>query len=456
MSSLTAISPIDGRYASKVSELSVFFSEQALMRYRLLTEIAFFIALSEEKGIEGLKKLTKTEINYLHKIVHTFNTDIREAKKIKDIEKTTNHDVKAVEYYLKTQLQKSTLKRYTEFVHFACTSEDINNISYALMLKDSLSNVMIPAIDELIKYIAKLAIKWKDESLLARTHGQPASPTTVGKEFLVYQKRLERQREMLKNQEINAKLNGATGNYNAHTVAYPNINWPRFTERFIKKLKLTPNLYTTQIEPHDSMAETFDVFGRINNIILDLNRDMWMYISREVFKQKTLKGEIGSSAMPHKVNPIDFENSEGNVGLANALFRHMSEKLMSSRWQRDLSDSTVQRNIGSAFAYTLLALKSTMKGLSKIELNKTFIQEELDNNWEVLAEAIQTVMRKYAIPKPYEKLKELTRGKRLSREKIQNFVRNLKLPEEEKTRLLKLSPHNYIGQVDKLFCLSKK
>lgn len=449
MTALNALSPLDGRYQTKVSQLSHFFSEYGLIKYRLLVEIAFFVALSQEKNIKEFPALSKTNINYLSKIAENF--DEKEAQKVKDIEKKTNHDVKAVEYYLKQKIEKSGMKKYSEFVHFACTSEDINNLAYALMIKDSLEQVCFPAIDSLEKEIRKSAKKWKDVSLLSKTHGQPASPTTVGKEFLVFAERLKRQFDIFKKQEILGKINGASGNYCAHAIAYPNVNWLQFSKKFVKKLKLTPNLVTVQIEPHDYMAEIFDCFKRINTILLDFDRDMWMYISNGIFKQKLKAGEVGSSTMPHKVNPIDFENSEGNIGLANALFSHMGEKLMVSRLQRDLSDSTVQRNIGSAFGYSLLAYQSTLKGISKIELNEEACAEELDNNWEVLAEAIQTVMRKHNIPKPYEKLKELTRGKRLKQQDVVTFIAKLKIPKEDKDRLLTLTPGKYVGQVGRIF-----
>lgn len=447
--SLTALSPLDGRYSSKVQPLSAYFSEYALNAYRLYVEIEFFIALSEEPKIREFPRLSAKNQQMLRSIVDKFSA--KEAASVKKIESKTNHDVKAIEYYLKQKLSRTPLKKYSEFVHFACTSEDINNLAYALMIRDALKDEYLPALTQLEREIRKLAKRWKSVPLLAKTHGQPASPTTVGKEFLVFSHRLDRQVQALKRQEILAKINGATGNYNAHASAYPDVNWIAFSRRFLKKLKLTPNLITTQIEQHDYMAEIFHTISRINTIVLDFDRDMWLYISHNVFKQKSVKGEVGSSTMPHKVNPIDFENSEGNIGLANALLGHMAEKLMVSRLQRDLSDSTVQRNIGTAFGYGLLAYRSTLRGISKLELNRAHIKEELDQNWTVLAEAIQTVMRKHRIEKPYEKLKALTRGKKITSELMQNFIQGLKIPQADKKRLLAMTPANYLGQVDRLF-----
>lgn len=444
-----AVSPLDGRYASKLSALGPFYSEYALIRYRIMVEIHFFITLSEEKKVTQLSELSKAKKKEVLAIIDNFTE--KEAQKIKDIEKTTNHDVKAVEYYLKEKFKKIGLTKQLEFIHFACTSEDINNLAYALMLKDGVEQVVLPTAIKVQKEVQRYAKKWQSIALLSKTHGQPASPTTVGKEFLIFSSRLSRQIDQLKKQEYLGKLNGATGNYNAHAVAYPDVNWIGFTKKLMKKLKLTPNFITPQIEPHDYMAELFDVIRRINTIILDLDRDIWIYISNGIFKQKLKAGEIGSSTMPHKVNPIDFENSEGNIGLANAMLQHLSNKLPVSRLQRDLTDSTVQRNIGSALGYSVLAYTSTLKGLSKLELNKTNIADELNNNWEVLAEAVQTVMRKHAIENPYEKLKELTRGKRVDGQMMKAFISALKLPKEEKDRLMALTPATYIGQVEKLF-----
>lgn len=440
---ITSLSPLDGRYQAKTSELSTYFSEYALIKHRLIVEIGFLMALSAEPKIEELPPFSDKEMDLLAKIVENF--DEKEAKKVKGIEKTTNHDVKAVEYYIKKQLKGTSLEKHLEFIHFACTSEDINNLSYALMLKGATQHVMTPTMKKVVKELGKLARKWRKVPMMSLTHGQPATPTTVGKEFLVMQKRLERQLEKLQQQEYLGKLNGASGNFNAHVSAYPKVNWERLAKSFVKNLGLTYNPYTIQIESHDYQSELYDVMARFNSILIDLDRDLWMYISRGIFKQKVVKGEIGSSTMPHKVNPIDFENSEGNLGLANSVLRHLSEKLPNSRMQRDLTDSTVQRNIGVGFGYSLLAYKSTLKGLSKLELNKKVIQKELDNNWTLLAEPIQTVMRKHKIPKAYEKLKELTRGKDINKKAVQDFVESLNIPKEDKQRLMELSPETYIG-----------
>lgn len=445
---ITSLSPLDGRYENKVKELFPYFSEYGLIKYRLIVEISFFMMLSSEAGIEELPPFSDKELEMLESIVENFNE--KEAEKVKDIEKTTNHDVKAVEYYIKEKLEKTSLKKYTEFIHFACTSEDINNLSYALMLKGGVEDVLLPAMDGLNKKITQLAKEWQKTPLLSLTHGQPATPTTVGKELKVFAKRLQRQIDHLKKQEFFGKLNGATGTFSAHLAAYPSVNWMELSKNFIQNLGLTHNPLTTQIEEHDFQSEIFDTIARFNTILLDIDRDMWMYISRGVFKQKVVKGEVGSSTMPHKVNPIDFENSEGNLGLANAILRHLSEKLPISRMQRDLTDSTVQRNNGVALGYSLLAYKSTLKGLDKLELNKKFIQEELDRNWALLAEPIQTVMRKHAVPKAYEKLKELTRGKEVNEITVRNFIKNLDIPKEDRERLLKLTPATYIGMADKL------
>lgn len=445
---ITSISPIDGRYQKKVSELSAYFSEYALIKNRVLVEVSFFRALAEEKGIKELPNLKKAELKLLDDIIRKFNE--KEAEKVKEIERTTNHDVKAVEYYLKKKLEKTSLKKHLEFIHFACTSEDINNLSYALMLKGGMEAVMEKAMEELQKSVATLGKKWQKEPLLSLTHGQPATPTTVGKEFKILAKRLERQLKHLRKQEYLGKLNGATGAFNAHLSAYPKVDWKKFSKRFVESLGLTHNPLTTQIEEHDYQSELYDHVARFNTILIDLNRDMWTYISRGVFKQKTVRGEVGSSTMPHKVNPIDFENSEGNLGLANAVLRHLSEKLPISRMQRDLTDSTVQRNIGVGLGYSLLAYKSTLKGLSKLELNKKAVEAELENNWALLAEPIQTVMRKHAVPQAYEKLKELTRGKVINKEMVQAFIETLDIPKEDRKRLLALSPKTYLGVADKL------
>ncbi len=445
---ISSLNPLDGRYSNKVSDLAPYFSEYGLIKHRLIVEISFFMMLSSEPGIKELPAFSDKELKILENIIKNF--DEKEAEKVKRIEKTTNHDVKAVEYYIKEKLEKTSLKKHLEFIHFACTSEDINNLSHALMLKGAITDIMLPEMNLLNKKITQLASKWKKTPLLCMTHGQPASPSTVGKELKVFAKRLQRQIDHLKKQEFLGKLNGATGNFNAHLSAYPKVNWMKLSKNFVQHLGLKHNPLTTQIEEHDFQSETFDAIARFNTVLMDLNRDLWMYISRGVFKQKVVTGEVGSSTMPHKVNPIDFENSEGNIGLANALLRHLSEKLPLSRMQRDLTDSTVQRNNGVALGYSLLAYKSTLKGLSKLELNKKVIQKELDQNWALLAEPIQTVMRKHAVPKAYEKLKELTRGKTVNKKVVQEFVKNLKIPKEDKERLMKLTPENYIGMADKL------
>lgn len=445
---ITALSPLDGRYKSKVEEFTPYFSEYALIKHRLIVELSFFMTLSAENGIPELPGFNNKELKLLEDMVKNF--DEKEAKRVKAIERITNHDVKAVEYYIKEKLEKTSLKKHLEFVHFACTSEDINNLAYGLMLKGAGEHVILPQMKEVVKTVKKLARKWRKIPMLSMTHGQPATPTTIGKEFLVVATRLERQMDILKKQEILGKLNGASGNFNAHLSAYPKVNWPKLSKKFVQNLGLTYSPYTIQIEPHDYQSEIYDTVARFNTVLLDLDRDMWMYISRGVFKQSVIKGEVGSSTMPHKVNPIDFENSEGNLGMANAMLRHLSEKLPLSRMQRDLTDSTVQRNIGVCFGYSLLAYKSSLKGLSKLELNKKIIQAELDRNWALLAEPIQTVMRKNGVPNAYEKLKELTRGKEINKETVRAFIKTLKLQEDDKKRLLKLTPANYIGLAGKL------
>jgi adenylosuccinate lyase len=441
--SITALSPLDGRYESKVAELQVVFSEYALIRCRVQVEVLWLKALCAEKGIPECRTLSKAESKQLDAVVTGFSPV--EAEKVKSIEKTTNHDVKAVEYYLKEKITGTSLETLGEFLHFACTSEDINNLSHALMLKQG-REILAAAQNALITDLAAKAKQWKAVPLLARTHGQTASPTTIGKELAVFASRLRRAAEIFQALEIRGKLNGAVGNYNAHLSAYPDVDWPALARRVIEdELGLVQNPFTTQIEPHDYMAELFDALARFNTILLDLDRDVWTYISFACFKQKTVKGEIGSSTMPHKVNPIDFENSEGNIGLANALLRYMAEKLPVSRLQRDLTDSTVLRNMGVAFGYTLLAYSSTLKGLSKLELNEAKLAADLDNAWEVLAEPIQTVMRKAGVEKPYEKLKELTRGKAITAETIHTFVRGLDIDAADKKRLLAMTPASYIG-----------
>lgn len=445
LSSLTAISPLDGRYESKVSELRSIFSEYGLMRFRVEVELNWLKKLAACPQISEVPAFSQETIDYIDSIIENFS--LEDALDIKKREAVTNHDVKAVEYFLKDKAKHNKeLDAVKEFIHFACTSEDINNNSHALMLKTARDKVLLPYIDEIIEAIAKLAHTYADVSLLAKTHGQPASPTTIGKEMANVVYRLRRQREQIAKVEILAKINGAVGNYNAHLVAYPQIDWYSFSKDFISSLGLDFNPYTTQIEPHDYIAELFAALERFNNIILDFDRDIWGYISFGIFKQKTIAGEIGSSTMPHKVNPIDFENSEGNLGLANAIFSHLANKLPISRFQRDLTDSTVLRNLGVACGYSLLAWKSTMKGILKLEVNQAKTQKELDENWEVLAEPYQTLMRRYGIANPYEKLKELTRGQTVNKDIMLKFIDTLDLPEDAKDRLRSLTPANYIGR----------
>lgn len=442
---ITSISPIDGRYASKTDSLVNCFSEFALIRNRVIVEIYWLKALSKEANVKQCRALSGGEEALLDDIITGF--DISEAEKIKEIEKTTNHDVKAVEYYLKDQISGTSIEELSEFIHFACTSEDINNLAHAMMLKDGLS-VIFPIQQEITDKLQEFYKEWKDVPMLARTHGQTASPTTVGKEMIVFADRLQRQIHQISNIKLLGKMNGAVGNYNAHLAAYPDVDWINLSKDIIEnQLGLTQNLYTTQIEPHDYMAEIFDAISRFNTILIDLNRDIWTYISMSYFGQKTIKGEVGSSTMPHKVNPIDFENSEGNLGLANAIFNHLSAKLPISRLQRDLTDSTVLRNMGVGFGYSLIAYASTLKGFSKLKLNNNILEKDLDNAWEVLAEPIQTIMRKHGIEKPYEKLKELTRGNEgINQQTIINFINSINLPEEEKEILLNLKPSNYTGK----------
>ncbi len=443
---ITAISPIDGRYASKVRELTNCFSEFALIRNRVRIEILWLMALCKEEKISECRSLTSEEEAYLKKIAEEFSP--QEAEKVKQIERVTNHDVKAVEYYLKDKIANTALESLSEFIHFACTSEDINNLSHALMLKDGL-DVLLPVQHEIIEALKSLARAWKSVPMLARTHGQPASPTTMGKELAVFADRLSRQNKKIAQIELLGKINGAVGNYNAHLAAYPEVDWILLARQIVEnELGLKLNIFTTQIEPHDYMAELFDAISRFNTILLDLDRDIWTYISMGYFGQKTVKGEVGSSTMPHKVNPIDFENSEGNIGLANAIFRHLAEKLPVSRLQRDLSDSTVLRNMGVGFGYSLIAYKSTLKGLGKLQLNEHILARDLENAWEVLAEPIQTVMRKAGIEKPYEKLKELTRGQKITKEDIRRFIETLELNDKDKKRLLDLTPSKYTGMAE--------
>ncbi len=440
---ITDISPIDGRYASKVTPLTECFSEYALLKNRVKVEIMWLLALCKESGIPECRVVTSQEEAQLRAIVSDFTP--AEAEKVKKIEAVTNHDVKAVEYYLKEQIDGTSLADLSEFIHFACTSEDINNLSHALMLKDGTA-ALSPLQEQIIVTLKGLAVEFKDVSMLARTHGQTASPTTIGKELAVFAARLQKQSNCIARVELLGKLNGAVGNFNAHLSAYPQVDWPQLAKDVIEEeLGLVQNLFTTQIEPHDYMAELFDAMARWNTILTDLNRDLWTYISMAYFGQKTVAGEIGSSTMPHKVNPIDFENSEGNCGLANALFGHLSAKLPISRLQRDLTDSTVLRNMGVGFGYSMIAYHSTIKGLSKLKLNEQNLADDLDNAWEVMAEPIQTVMRKAGIEKPYEKLKELTRGQKIDSETIRQFVEGLALTDEDKQRLQEMTPTSYVG-----------
>ena len=450
MSALYAISPIDGRYASKVDALRPIMSEAGLLHHRVQVEVAWIIALSRA-GFAELPAFSDAAVAYLNNVVANFGE--ADAQAIKDIEKTTNHDVNAVEYYLKDKMAQfgDELKTAAEFVHFACTSEDINNTSHGLMLKKARAEVLLPQMDALIARFKQLAHELADQPMLSRTHGQPASPTTVGKEMANIAYRLQRTRDSFSEVALLAKMNGAVGNYNAHLSAYPDYDWVSFSTAVIENdLGLTYNPYTIQIEPHDYMAQYFDALARFNTILIDANRDIWGYISLGFFKQKTKAGEIGSSTMPHKVNPIDFENSEGNLGLANALLRHLSEKLPISRWQRDLTDSTVLRNMGVGLGYALIAYDACLRGLGKLELNAANLDADLNATWEVLAEPVQTVMRRYGIENPYEQLKELTRGKGITREALQEFIQTLAIPEAEKARLMQMTPANYIGIAAKL------
>ncbi|HHA0033570.1 TPA: adenylosuccinate lyase [Yersinia enterocolitica] len=445
LSSLTAVSPIDGRYGDKVSALRPIFSEFGLLKFRVQVEVRWLQKLAACAEIKEVPAFDANANAYLDKIVQEFNE--QDAQRIKTIERTTNHDVKAVEYFLKEKVESvPALHAVSEFIHFACTSEDINNLSHALMLQTARQDVILPEWRKIIDSIKALAHQYRDLPLLSRTHGQPATPSTIGKELANVAYRMERQFRQLSQVEILGKINGAVGNYNAHIVAYPEVDWHQFSESFVTSLGINWNPYTTQIEPHDYIAELFDCVARFNTILIDFDRDIWGYIALNHFKQKTIAGEIGSSTMPHKVNPIDFENSEGNLGLSNAVLGHLASKLPVSRWQRDLTDSTVLRNLGVGLGYALIAYQATMKGISKLEVNEAHLLEELDHNWEVLAEPIQTVMRRYGIEKPYEKLKELTRGKRVDAAGMQAFIDSLALPEAEKTRLKAMTPANYIGR----------
>ncbi len=444
LSSLTAISPIDGRYGSKTAELRPIFSEYGLIYHRVLVEIRWLQALAAQARIAEVPALSEDADAQLNRIVDDFSE--ADAARVKEIERTTNHDVKAVEYFLKEKIAgNAELEAISEFIHFACTSEDINNLSHALMLKAGREDVLLPAYRKIAEDLRSKAHEMAADPLLSRTHGQPASPSTMGKELANVVYRLERQIAQLEATPVMGKINGAVGNYNAHLSAYPEVDWQGFAQTFVESLGLTWNPYTIQIEPHDYMAELFDAMRRANTILIDLARDIWGYISVGYFKQKVVAGEVGSSTMPHKVNPIDFENAEGNFGIANALMDHLSNKLPISRWQRDLTDSTVIRNLGVGFGHTVIALASLEKGLGKLELNAQRLAEDLDNNWEVLAEPIQTVMRRYGIEKPYEKLKELTRGQSINAETLRVFIESLAIPDEEKKRLSAMTPGSYIG-----------
>ena len=449
ISTLNALSPLDGRYAGKLDSLRPWLSEAAFMRQRVFVEIQWLLARASS-GLPDMPTISPADTEYLLSLAKDFSD--ADAQKIKDIEAVTNHDVKAVEYFLKAKISdRVDLLKASEFIHFACTSEDINNTSHGLMLRGARDEVLLPQLRKIHAVLVDLAIQNAKVPLLSRTHGQPASPSTLGKEFANIAKRLEHALAMIASVPLLGKMNGAVGNYNAHISAYPDFDWEQFARNVVeKRLGLTFNPYTIQIEPHDGMAELFDAIARANTILLDMNRDFWAYISIGYFKQRTKAGEIGSSTMPHKVNPIDFENSEGNLGIANALLRHLAEKLPISRWQRDLTDSTVLRNLGVAFGHSVLAYDSALRGLGKIEVNHATIAMDLDGCWEVLAEPVQTVMRRYGIENPYEQLKELTRGKGITQRDLQDFIRGLKIPDEAKARLLELTPSSYLGKAVEL------
>ena len=449
LSPLTALSPIDGRYAGKTAELRPIFSEFGLIRYRVLVEIRWLQHLANSRELGELPVLSVGADKLLNDIIVGFS--LGDALRIKEIERTTNHDVKAVEYFLKEKTAKNAeLAAVSEFFHFACTSEDINNLAYALMLREARAEIILPLMDELTGTIKDIAHDYAGQPMLARTHGQPATPTTLGKEMANVAARLMRQAEQVADVSLLGKFNGAVGNYNAHIATYPDVDWPTLAQAFVKNLGLAWNPYTTQIEPHDYMAELFNAMARFNNVLIDFTRDVWGYISLGYFKQRVVAGEVGSSTMPHKVNPIDFENAEGNLGLANALLGFLGDKLPISRWQRDLSDSTVLRNLGVAIAHSAIAYESCLKGVGKLEVNVPRIHADLDDAWEVLAEPIQTVMRRYGVDKPYEKLKELTRGQGINRATLRAFIEGLDIPASAKAGLLELTPGNYIGQAKDL------
>ena len=448
LTQLSAISPIDGRYANKTELLRPVFSEYGLIFHRVLVEVRWLQTLASHAGIPEVPEFSHEAASVLESIVNSFSE--QDAQRIKDIEKTTNHDVKAVEYFLKEKTAGSAqLTKVAEFFHFACTSEDINNLSHALMLKTGRDDILLPALDNICEILAQLARQYAAVPMLSRTHGQPASPTTLGKEMANAVFRLKRQLSQIAGVSLLGKANGAVGNYNAHLSAYPDLDWPGLARTFVESLGLEWNPYTTQIEPHDYIAELFDAMARCNTVLIDLSRDIWGYISIGYFKQRTVAGEVGSSTMPHKVNPIDFENAEGNLGIANAILGHLARKLPISRWQRDLTDSTVLRNLGTGFGHVMIALDSLQRGLSKLEVNAEALSKDLDQNWEVLAEPIQTVMRRYGIEQPYETLKALTRGQRINAEIIREFVEKLDLPEHIKQQLIEMTPDSYIGNADK-------
>ncbi|MEW5888998.1 MAG: adenylosuccinate lyase [Pseudomonadota bacterium] len=446
---LVALSPLDGRYGEKVAALRAHFSEYGLIRNRVRVEIGWLKALAAEPRLAEIPPFSAETVAELDQVIAQFSA--ADAEAIKAIEARTNHDVKAMEYWLKERLSDNAeVMQVSEFIHFGCTSEDINNLSHALMLKEAREAILLPGLDQVIGRLVALAHELAELPMLSRTHGQPASPTTLGKEMANVAARLKRARSRIAGVSVTAKFNGAVGNYNAHLAAYPEFDWEAFARRFVESFGLEFNPYTIQIEPHDAMAELFDACARANTVLLDLDRDVWLYISLGYFKQKLKAGEIGSSTMPHKVNPIDFENSEGNLGIANALFRHLADKLPVSRLQRDLSDSTVLRNMGVAFGHTLLAYDSCLKGLGKLEANPQRLREDLENCWEVLAEPVQTVMRRYGVENPYEQLKDLTRGRGITREALHDFIRGLKIPDEAKRRLLDMTPWSYIGKAAEL------
>ena len=448
MSKIKALTPIEGRYGNITTILENYFSEWALMKYRIHIEVEWLITMASDPEFHNIRSLTSEEIQFLRNIVADFNKEL--ALKIKEIEKVTNHDVKAVEYFLREMLENTSLSDLIEFIHFACTSEDINNLSYALMLKQGMNDAWLPAAEKLVAEVTNMAEEFKNVPMLSHTHGQPASPTTVGKELAIFVYRWNRQLKSIRSLEYLGKFNGAVGNFNAHKIAYPDVEWEKVSKGFVCGLGLDYNPMTTQIESHDYMAECFQAVSRFNNIVLDFDRDVWLYISMGYFKQKAAKGEVGSSTMPHKVNPIDFENSEANLGMSNSILGFLANKLPISRMQRDLSDSSAQRNIGTAIAYSYIAVNYTSKGIKKLSINLKAIEEDLEKAWEVIAEAVQTVMRKHGYSNPYDKLKEITRGKKIGKEEIRAFIASIELPEEDKMRLMELTPQKYIGLADEL------